>query len=500
MEKKLPNIIIFNPDQWRGDVLAHMGNPGAVTPNLDRFAATEGVSFRNAFCQNPVCTPSRCSFMSGWYPHVRGHRSMARMLHQPDDNNLLKLLKDNGYTVWWGGKNDLVPGQLGFEEYADVKYARGYGEILDPDVKPPEHPLYPPARREDCAGNGEFYSFYRGKIEKGDAPYARDWDWANVEGAVDYIRNYKDEKPLCLFLAIAYPHPPYSVEDPWYSLIDRGKIPPRAPGPESCQGKCGFMKAYHDRIECGDWPEERWRELRGVYYGQCARVDHQFGMVVDALKEAGMYDDSAVFFFPDHGDFTGDYNLVEKHQICFEDCLTRVPFLIKPPAGVAVQPGTREAMVELIDFPATVENLTGLKLPHPHFGRSLLPVLAGGTDNHRDAVFCEGGRLEEETYVAYADMRKPPTPDGVYWPKVSLQQERLEFLGKAVMVRNRRYKLVKRLYEADELYDLERDPGELKNVYGKPEYEEARRDMEDRLLKYYLETSDVVPSGHDNRE
>jgi hypothetical protein len=63
---KHPDIIIFNPDQWRGDVLGHMGNPAAVTPHLDRLVAGEAVSFRNAFCQNPVCTPSRCSFKSGW--------------------------------------------------------------------------------------------------------------------------------------------------------------------------------------------------------------------------------------------------------------------------------------------------------------------------------------------------------------------------------------------------------------------------------------------------
>lgn len=70
-----PNIIIFNPDQMRADALHHMGNPASITPNFDSLLA-DGVSFENAYCQNPVCSPSRCSFMSGWYPHVRGHRTM----------------------------------------------------------------------------------------------------------------------------------------------------------------------------------------------------------------------------------------------------------------------------------------------------------------------------------------------------------------------------------------------------------------------------------------
>ncbi|MBT3271537.1 MAG: sulfatase-like hydrolase/transferase, partial [Spirochaetales bacterium] len=121
---KLPHIIIFNPDQWRWDVMGHMGNPAAVTPNLDRLVSNDAVSFSNAFCQNTVCTPSRCSFMTGWYPHVRGHRTMHHMLHpERGEANLLSMLKDAGYFVWWGGKNDLVPGQDGYDAYCDIKFS-----------------------------------------------------------------------------------------------------------------------------------------------------------------------------------------------------------------------------------------------------------------------------------------------------------------------------------------------------------------------------------------
>jgi arylsulfatase A-like enzyme len=89
MKRRLPHILVFNPDQWRGDVLGHMGNPAAVTPNLDRFASEDGVSFRNAFVQNPVCTPSRCSFMTGWHTkaamcRTRTHKYVRR-LNEPDE-------------------------------------------------------------------------------------------------------------------------------------------------------------------------------------------------------------------------------------------------------------------------------------------------------------------------------------------------------------------------------------------------------------------------------
>ncbi len=118
-----PHIIIFNVDQWRGDVLGHVGNTAAKTPNLDKIVEEDGVSFSNAFCQNPVCTPSRCSFMTGWYPHVRGHRTMYHMLHlERGEPNLLRILKDNGYFVWWGGRNDLIPGQQNAKEVCDIRF------------------------------------------------------------------------------------------------------------------------------------------------------------------------------------------------------------------------------------------------------------------------------------------------------------------------------------------------------------------------------------------
>ena len=106
-----PNLLLFNPDQWRGDVLGHRGNPAAMTPNIDASVASDAVSFVNTFAQATVCTPSRCSFMTGWYPHVFGHRTMHHMLHGPEaEANLLRVLRRNGYFVWWGGKNDLIPG------------------------------------------------------------------------------------------------------------------------------------------------------------------------------------------------------------------------------------------------------------------------------------------------------------------------------------------------------------------------------------------------------
>ncbi len=493
---KRPNILIFNPDQFRADALGHLGNAAAVTPNLDKLAQTDGVSFRNAFCQNPVCTPSRCSFMTGWYPHVNGHRTMFHMLHAHEPV-LLKTLKEEGYTVWWGGKNDLVPGQDGYEEFCDIKYK------ADPQV--PDLHSFDDWRGERDGDN--WFSFLGGRLDdvkeavqpdggKTIPTHRPDGDWAHVLGAIDFIENASDDKPLCIYLPLSYPHPPYGVEDPWFSAIDREKVPIPLPEPEGWIGKPSLLKGIRERQRLQGWTPERFRELRATYYGMCSRIDYQFGLIMDALKARGLYDDTAIFFFSDHGDFTGDYGLVEKTQNTFEDCLTNVPFLVKPPLGVPLQPGIRDALVELVDFPATVEALCGLTPVHTHFGRSLLPLLAGETDVHRDAVFCEGGRIHGEKHCMEHGIENP---DNLYWPRVSLQQSEGPEHTKAVMVRNTTHKYVRRLYEPDELYDLVADPGELHNRIDDPALREVLFALKERMLTFFLETGDVVPHKPDQR-
>ena len=488
-QEKRPHIVIFNPDQWRGDVLGHMGNPAAVTPNLDRLVETEAVSFRHAYTQNPVCTPSRCAFMTGWYLHVGGHRTMFHMM-RPHEPVLLKALRDAGYFVWWGGKNDLIPGQDGYEGYCDVKYA-------PPRKLRPRTPGKDDWRGEP--GSDTYYSFYVGRLDKGGEEHYHDSDWANVLGAVDFIRNAPADKPLCIYLPLGYPHPSYRVEDPWYGMIDRSKVPPRIPTPEGWKDKPSILKGIHERQNMHSWTEERWTELRATYYGMCARVDHQLGLVVEALRDAGLYDETAILFFSDHGDFTGDYGLVEKNQNTFEDCLTRVPFVIKPPKGVPVEPRVSGAMVELIDMPATVEALAGITPEHTHFGRSLLPVIAGETDELRDAVFCEGGRLHGETHCMELESTSSQVPEGLYWPRLSLQKSEGPEHTKAVMCRTKEFKYVRRLYEKDELYDLRSDPAERENRIDDPSLAEVLASLKDRMLAFFLETGDVVPHDTDRR-
>ncbi|HAK53759.1 MAG TPA: arylsulfatase, partial [Gammaproteobacteria bacterium] len=195
---KRPHIVIFNPDQWRGDVMGHLGNPAAQTPNLDRLVETDAVSFRNAFVQATVCTPSRCSFMTGWYPHVRGHRTMHYMLRDADNEpNLLRVLKDNGYFVWWGGKNDLVAGQDGYENHCNLAFHPSDEDCQRWGMTPATGSHGGDLGWRGPPDGDNFFSFFKGRLDSGSDAVYFDRDWAMIYGALDFIDSYDGDAPLC---------------------------------------------------------------------------------------------------------------------------------------------------------------------------------------------------------------------------------------------------------------------------------------------------------------
>ncbi len=248
-----------------------------------------------------------------------------------------------------------------------------------------------------------------------------------------------------------------------------------------------------------EWSEAEYDELRAVYLGMCSRVDDLTGQVVRALKEKGIYDDTAVFFFSDHGDYTGDYGLVEKVQNCFEDCLTNVPFLVKLPADMQKRHGISQEMTELVDFYATAEAVAELPAEHTQFGRSLIPYMEQREEALRQAVFCEGGFRKGEDHCKETGGQAVPDPDGQYYPRQFLQASDEMYNGKATMCRTRDYKYVRRLYEEDEFYDLILDPKETENRIRCPEYASVIMEMKEKLLEFYQDTCDVVPFQKDAR-
>ncbi|MDD2956914.1 MAG: sulfatase-like hydrolase/transferase [Lachnospiraceae bacterium] len=490
MAQKKPHIIIFNPDQMRADSLGHLGNPASVTPHLDRFAQRDAISFSNAYCQNPVCVPSRCSFFTGLYPHTRGHRTMAHLLH-PGETSLLQELKENGYYVWMNDRNDLTAGQIpGWtESHADEIYYCGQVKRAPGPIKP----------LRGKPGEKYYYSHYEGQLGLDEKQQNYNSDDEAVDAAIHRIQNPADDRALCMFLGLFYPHPPYQVEEPFFTDIDRAKLPKRIRA-EDCTRKAKILDVIRGYQGMERFTETDYAELRAVYLGMCKKIDAQFGRLIQALKNRGIYDDCAIFFLSDHGDFTGDYDLVEKCQNSFEDCLTRVPLLIKPPQGTKYTPGITPALTELVDFYATVMDLAGTEPSHTQFGHSLRPVLSDHGLEHRKYVFCEGGRMPGEyhcdEYHEYGE--QGASPASVYWPKMKAQTDD-EAHSKGIMIRDHEYKYVSRSLGQDEFYDLKADLHETKNEIDNPDYQNKIIEMRLAMLKWLQATDDIVPYEYDRR-
>lgn len=484
-----PNIIIFNPDQMRADSMGHLGNRASITPNLDRIIEKDGVSFRNAFCQNPVCVPSRCSFLTGTYPHVKGHRTMSYML-QEDEKTLLSELKDNGYFVWMNGRNDFLPAQVKgvFEKHATETFYGG-------DVK--EAPGLKNPGLRGGPGSKHFYSFYFGELELDENGKNYTVDDEAVDKAIEKINESKEEQPFCIFLGLQLPHPPYQIEEPFFSSIDKEKMKKRVFSEEGLKDKPSILKIIAKEQHLEELTEDDWDEIRKCYLAMCMKTDYLFGKLCDALKEKGIYDNTAIFVFSDHGDYTGDYGIVEKTQNTFEDCLVKVPFIVKPPAGYEVDAGISDSLVELVDLYPTVMEMCGISPSHSHFGNSLVPLIQDRKMKNKDFVFSEGGRLKSEKHCD-ENNGVMPHPFNPYYPRKTAQLDDVAHT-KATMIRSDKYKYIKRLYEMDEFYDLVKDPDECKNEISNPEYSCIINDMRMEMLEWFQTTTDIVPYGQDER-
>ena len=468
-----PNIVLFMADQLRADALGCFGSPVARTPAFDALAA-RGVRCTDAWSQHSVCAPSRVSIMTGWYPHVHGHRTLDNLL-KPWEPNLLALLRSAGYYVAWSGirGDTFAPG--GTAASTDF-----FGFV----VKPSLEAVAAAHRQEFPPGHRLHHAHYLGRLD-GDEPL--DLDEAAVQTAIQLLERGLPE-PFVLVLTLFAPHPPFAVPEPWYSLHDRAAMP--APGPPG-SGKPRFMAALRECSGLDALSADDWAEITATYYGMVSRVDDQLGRVLGALGRAGVTERTVVCFHSDHGEYLGDYGLVEKWPSGLDDCLLRNPLVIAGP-GVA-EAHVSTALVEMVDLLPTLCELAGAEVGHAHFGRSLLPASQGVDVPHRDATFSEGGfRMDEEPQ----DELVAGYP---YDLKTTLLHERPELVGRSVAVRTTEWTYVYRSGEGEELYDRRADAGELANVAGFPEHAATVAALRGRVLDWLVNTSDVVPQARDPR-
>jgi len=466
----VPNFVFFMPDQLRADALGCFGSPVAKTPHIDALAA-RGVRFDDAWAQHPVCGPSRVSLLTGWYPHVAGHRTLTNLIeeHEP---NLFKALRTSGYEVAIAGDRGDVFAPGVTESSSD------FCGFLDQPNREDSMARWTSPHPEDHRLHRAMYFGETGTAD------SVDFDEATVRTAQHWLRTAASEdQPWALWVPLIFPHPPFTVEEPWFSLHDRSDMPDPISG-DDATGKPGFMEAYRDIYGWGDLTADDFREITATYHGMVSRVDAQLGRVVAAVEEIGASDDTVIVFLSDHGEYLGDFGLVEKWPSALDPCILRNPLIIAggglPEDRVVDQP------VELIDLVPTVCELAGAETTHTHFGRSLLPVLDDPSITHRDFACSEGG-------FRVSDQHLFETAGFIYAAKTRLQRERPELVGTAMSLRTSSHTYIHRRYESDEFYDRIADPNEVTNLIGRPQDLELQHELLQLLLGWLADTSDVIP-------
>ncbi len=475
MNSKRPNILWICSDQQRFDTLGRYGNPFVQTPHLDRLA-DDGVLFENAFCQNPVCAPSRAAFLTGRYPRTTRCRQNGQSI--PGDELLVpKILHDEGYVCGLSGKLHLSACHSsachgterriddGYDQFFWSHHSGGgwptneYWQWLS-DLGHAYRPQKTPFSKHVLYGMPRELSQTRWCCDK----------------AISFIRQAaKSSLPWLFSINMFDPHhsfdPPREALERYVARLAEIPAPNYVPGEldskpvwqridhGGCYGCKGGMK--FDQIS-----EEEHRWIRAAYWAMCDTIDQEVGRLLEFLDSIGERENTIVIYMSDHGEMLGDHGIYLKGPYFYEPAV-HVPLIVSAP-GMIEGARRSSSLVELVDVaPALLEACGLAPLPGMQ-GRSLWPILAGRAplDGHREDVYCEfyGSNF---TY-------DPP--------------------AHTTMLRTERHKLtVAHGQRCGELYDLLDDPNETRNRWDDPALAPVKIAMLTRLTDRMAFTADPLP-------
>ncbi|MFC1735834.1 sulfatase [Candidatus Hydrogenedentota bacterium] len=474
---KRPNILWICSDQQRFDTLGCYGNSFVNTPNLDRLAES-GVLFERAYSQSPVCTPSRASFLTGRYPRTTRCRQNGQNI-LPDELLVTKILADAGYSCGLSGKLHLSACNPSACAGPEPRIDDGY-EVFHwshhpaPDWETSEyiHWLKEMGVKYDTPS-----SPHSTHIRKGMPAEHHQTTWC-AEKAIDFIKERAtDAKPWLFSVNIFDPHhafdPPQEYLERYLPDIDGIPLPNYVEG--ELDDKPVWQRIDHESaygsirlgFEYDEMTENDHRFIKAAYWAMCDLIDDQVGRMLAALENTGQLENTIIIFTSDHGEMLGDHGMYLKGPFFYEGAV-HVPLIISMPG--TIQAGARSsALVELVDLPQTL--LDAVQMPHhPGMqGRSLWPMLTAqaNIDHHKDDVYCE----------YYNAMPWHRNPD-----------------AHATMIRDGRYKLVvAHGTGSGELYDLEIDPDETKNLWNDSDYSSTCVEMLTKLSDRMAWTVDPMP-------
>lgn len=491
-----PNVLLITSDQQHWNTLGVL-NPALRTPCLDHLAS-EGTLFERAYCPNPTCTPTRASILTGQYPSQHGAYSLGTKLDErhPTMNDVWHAA---GYRTGLVGKAHFQP-LRGTDEFPSLE---AYPVLQNLDFwRHYSGPFYGfddfdlARNHTDEAHIGQHYALWmeqQGFTQWRDcfAPPtgrtpAQKHRW-NIPEEFHYntwiaertnhrLASYRDkQQPFFLWASFFDPHPSYLVPSPWDKLYD----PQTVEVPKVCPGEHDRNPPFHRLSQdphpdfaqygiAGRWMhgvnshvhrEEDLRRDIAVYYGMVSCLDKYVGRILDRLETLGLADNTLVVFTSDHGHYFGHHGLTAKGPFHYEDGI-RVPFIVRWPGRVPA--GLRsQALQSLVDLPVSFLAAAGRPVPRWMTGLDQTAVWTGQSPAARHCCVVENnhepGMAELKTYV------------------------------------DQRYKItVYRAFEDGEMYDLEEDPGEVRNLW----YEQSAAGLKCTLLQRFMQAEmakEVLP-------
>ena len=480
------NLLFVMCDQLRYDYLSCMGHPSLGTPNIDALAR-RGVLFRNAFCTSPVCGPSRMSFYTGLYASTHGSTWNGVPLPL-DEVTLGDYLRPQGIRVALAGKTHFAPDleglkRLGLDPPDTLLLREGGFEPYDRyegHVRPPDDAPYTRYLKARYPGDDPWSDFVVGAAgpcgERLDGWLIRnarlparvaeaDSETAYMtDRAMAFIRE-QGAKPWCLHLSYIKPHWPYLAPAPYHEMYAPETHLPFVRAPNELEGAHPVVAAYRRTDEGMSFArDEVATNAKVAYMGLVKQIDDHIGRLMQFLEQDGRLADTMIVFTSDHGDFLGDHWLGEKELFYEQSVLIPLIVVDPDPAADATRGKIDMRMVEGIDLlPTFIEAACGSVPGHVIEGCSLLPLLRGGNADWREAAFAEidyGFRRARQALC-----RKPRDCRGY-------------------IVRTGRWKYVEWPGFRPQLFDLDEDPEEYRDLGGDRGNAKVRGEMHDRLFEW----------------
>lgn len=462
------NIVWICVEHMRYDTLEILNNSEIKTPNLNKLSQS-AATFKHAYCQSPLCTPSRSSFLTGRYPRTTTCRQNGQDL--PERETLItKRLSNLGWTCGLSGKLHVCAAASGDEKRLDDGYS-----------------FYKWSHGNLTPWGGEWENFLRNVhnksiddiVEYTGIPLARkisdkkyhQTTWC-FDMVLDFLKSQERNNPWLISVNPFAAHDEFDYLDEYMANYNPDEISPPVNDelttkPE-CQRKLSEKAAHHYKSNKHGWhmtSELDRTKMKAAYYATIEHLDSEIGRLLEYLENTNQRKNTLIIYHADHGEMLGDHRLFRKGPFMY-DPVVRVPLILSMP-GTIPERKIYNNFVELIDLVPTIYDLMEVEIPPETQGKSLLPLLRGETYTHRDGVYSE-----------------------YYNGNPAVNGKRLYL----TMWRESNWKIV--VHHGDELgelYDLENDPHELKNLWNDSAILNKKMDLMKRCFDASVFTMDPMP-------